>query len=128
MFWVISAASRPRRSSSRERVVAGVRLGAAYRVAERAHPVLFGREPLFPVAARDAQEALVAVHRRLAVLRPEAAGTAERRDAALDREPRAGQRHPMRRPRDERRRARDRGVGGFVEGEVAGSLKEGFPG
>src|SRR2546427_8226450 len=44
-------------------------------------------QPLLPRRARIAQEPLVAVHRRLAVPGPEAAGPPERRDAALDGQP-----------------------------------------
>ena len=89
MFWVISASQQADLLELGERLVAGVGLRA--RRASRASaagPGLGRMQALAPGLRRVAQEALVAVERRLAVLRPETAGAAEGRDAALDREAR----------------------------------------
>jgi hypothetical protein len=74
-----------------ERVVARVRARRRQRLPELPHRA--GRiQALLPGASRITQEALIAIERRLAVLRPEPAGSAERWDPALDGEPGAGER------------------------------------
>ena len=75
-----------------QRQMPGVRVAPPASVVHSSRIGPGGIEPLLPRPARVTQEALVAVERRLAVLRPEAARTAERRDAALHRQPGAGQR------------------------------------
>jgi hypothetical protein len=74
-----------------ERAVAGVRLGRIERLPELAHRAL-RVQALLPGLARIGEEALVAVHGRLPVLRPQAVRPAKRRDAALDRQPRPRER------------------------------------
>ncbi len=65
-------------------------------------------QPVLPGGPRVGQEALEPVHGRLAVLGPEPAGAAKRRDAALDRQTGARQRDDVARPRQ--------AVGGRLQG------------
>jgi hypothetical protein len=62
-----------------ERAVARVRARRGERLPELAHRAA-RVQALLPAPSRVGEEALVAVHRRLAVARPDAARAAERRD------------------------------------------------
>ena len=104
----------------RQRPVACVGLGRRQGLAQGLRPGRRGVQALAPGAGRVAQEALVAVHGRLAVLRPQSAGTAEGGDAALHREPRAGERHHVPGLRHGSGRGRDLAIERLGQHELLG--------
>jgi hypothetical protein len=83
-----------------EREVPGIGLRPLQGLPQLAHRP-GGRQAFFPGRNRVGEKAFVAVHRRLAVLGPQAARSSERRDAALHRQARSGQRHHVARPRQQ---------------------------
>ena len=98
-FCVMSARSTPDVLELDQRPMTGIGARRRERVPQLAHGT--GRvQALLPGLARVGQEALEAVHRRLAVLRPQAARSAKRRDAALHRQPGARERDDVARPRE----------------------------
>jgi len=71
-----------------ERAMAGVRLGHHQRTIKF---IVAPRKPLLPGLLRIPEKNLEAIHRRLAVLGPQPARSAKRRDAAFDRHAGAGE-------------------------------------